>query len=84
MVFWSLMGKVSFPPGRSSTRADDAVNKGEGAVKRTLEQRHMAMIALGGAIGTGLFVSSGSALATGGPVGVWLGYIFMSTMTYSM
>lgn len=60
----------------------------------------MAMIALGGAIGTGesgvvhqasrsqrrsgLFVGSGSALATGGPVGVWLGYIFMSSMVYAV
>lgn len=78
------MVKVNFTDTRYSAQANDPVNKGEGAVKRTLEQRHMAMIALGGAIGTGLFVSSGSALATGGPVGVWLGYIFMSTMTYSM
>jgi amino acid transporter len=57
---------------------------GEGAVKRQLKQRHMAMIALGGAIGTGLFVGSGSALNTGGPVGVWLGYILMSSIVYSM
>lgn len=35
------------------------------------------MIALGGTIGTGLFVGSGSALARGGPVGVWLAYIIM-------
>lgn len=40
----------------------------------------MAMIALGGAIGTGLFIGSGGALQSGGPVGVWLGYIFMATM----
>ncbi|ORY31267.1 amino acid transporter [Naematelia encephala] len=53
-------------------------------VQRTLKQRHMAMIALGGAIGTGLFVGSGSALASGGPVGVWLGYIFMASMVYAM
>lgn len=33
-----------------------------------------------GAIGTGLFVGSGSALATGGPVGFWLGYVFMGLM----
>jgi amino acid transporter len=28
----------------------------------------------------GLFVGSGSALATGGPVGLWLGYTLMATM----
>lgn len=57
---------------------------GELAVHRTLKQRHMAMIALGGAIGTGLFIGSGGALAAGGPVGVWLGYTIMATMVYSM
>ncbi|KLT41895.1 amino acid permease [Cutaneotrichosporon oleaginosum] len=56
----------------------------EGGVKRQLKQRHMAMIAIGGAIGTGLFIGSGSALATGGPVGLWLGYCLMSTMVYAM
>ena len=49
-----------------------------------LKQRHMTMIALGGAIGTGLFIGSGAALADGGPVGCWLGYILMSSMVYSM
>jgi amino acid transporter len=33
------------------------------------------MIALGGTIGTGLFVGSGGALAKGGPVGALLGYV---------
>ncbi|BEI83725.1 hypothetical protein CcaverHIS002_0403290 [Cutaneotrichosporon cavernicola] len=56
----------------------------EGGVKRQLKQRHMAMIAIGGAIGTGLFIGSGAALSTGGPVGLWLGYCLMSTMVYSM
>ena len=37
-------------------------------VKRELKTRHLSMIALGGSIGTGLFVASGSAIATAGPV----------------
>ncbi|KAK4683742.1 hypothetical protein P7C73_g6486, partial [Tremellales sp. Uapishka_1] len=57
---------------------------GEGTVHRKLKQRHIAMIALGGAIGTGLFLGSGSALHSGGPVGTWLAYIAMSSMVYSM
>ncbi|ELU44206.1 amino acid transporter [Rhizoctonia solani AG-1 IA] len=43
-------------------------NSAEGAVQRRLKARHLAMIALGGTIGTGLFVGSGGALANGGPV----------------
>jgi len=32
----------------------------------------------------GLFVGSGAALGTGGPVGAWLAYIIMAAMVYSM
>lgn len=34
---------------------------------RSLQGRHMQMIAIGGSIGAGLFVSSGGSLSTGGP-----------------
>jgi amino acid permease len=34
---------------------------------RNLHGRHMQMIAIGGAIGAGLFVGSGGALSKGGP-----------------
>lgn len=36
-------------------------------LKRGLHSRHMQMIAIGGAIGAGLFVGSGGALSNGGP-----------------
>ena len=35
----------------------------ENEMKRELKTRHLSMIALGGSIGTGLFVTSGSAIA---------------------
>jgi amino acid transporter len=38
------------------------------------------MIAVGGSIGTGLFIGSGSALRTGGPAGVLIGWIIMGFM----
>jgi amino acid transporter len=47
----------------------------ENGVQRKLKARHLTMIALGGTIGTGLFVGSGGALAKGGPVGILLGYV---------
>lgn len=59
-------------------------NSEHGAVQRNLKERHLAMIAIGGTIGTGLFVGSGTALAQGGPVGVWLSYIIMGTGVYAV
>ncbi|KAH7341415.1 amino acid permease/ SLC12A domain-containing protein [Rhizoctonia solani] len=59
-------------------------NSREGAVHRRLKARHLAMIALGGTIGTGLFVGSGGALAKGGPVGTLLGYFIMGVVVYCM
>ncbi|GAA6021249.1 hypothetical protein JCM10207_002588 [Rhodosporidiobolus poonsookiae] len=53
-------------------------------VKRALKARHLQMIALGGTIGTGLFVGSGSALNTGGAAGIFLGYTIMGAVVYSM
>ena len=43
-------------------------------LKRGLSARHMQMIAIGGAIGTGLFVASGATVSTAGPGGALLAY----------
>lgn len=43
-------------------------------VRQGLHQRHIQMIALAGTIGTGLFLSSGKAIARSGPLGAFLGY----------
>ncbi|CAI4702727.1 AAC_HP2_G0043260.mRNA.1.CDS.1 [Saccharomyces cerevisiae] len=51
-------------------------------VKRALKQRHIGMIALGGTIGTGLFVGISTPLSNAGPVGSLIAYIFMGTIVY--
>lgn len=38
------------------------------------------MIAIGGSIGAGLFVGSGSSLASGGPAATFLGFIIIGCM----
>lgn len=55
-----------------------------GEVKRQLKPRHVSMIALGGTIGTGLFIGTGSALRDAGPVGMLIAYVFMATIVYSL
>ena len=51
-------------------------------VKRVLKTRHLSMIALGGSIGTGLFVASGSAIATAGPGGAIAAYVGIGLMVF--
>ncbi|WVQ76414.1 hypothetical protein IAR50_006080 [Cryptococcus sp. DSM 104548] len=46
-------------------------------LRRGLAQRHISMIALAGSIGTGLFLSLGSAIQSAGPLGSFLGYGFI-------
>lgn len=51
-------------------------------LQRELKPRHIMMIALGGSIGTGLFLASGNTIHTAGPGGAILAYILMGIMVY--
>ena len=51
-------------------------------VKRHLKTRHISMIAIGGCIGTGLFMASGSAIHDAGPGGALLAYAAIGLMVY--
>ncbi|KAL8792203.1 MAG: hypothetical protein Q9195_005225 [Heterodermia aff. obscurata] len=50
------------------------------STKRGLKSRHAQMIALGGTIGTGLFVGSGATLARGGPAFILVCYIILTIL----
>ena len=52
------------------------------SIDRSLKTRHISMIALGGSIGTGLFVASGSAISEAGPAGALIAYVAMGIMVY--
>ncbi|OTG81694.1 amino acid permease [Acinetobacter sp. ANC 4648] len=52
------------------------------SLKRTMTQRHLIMLSLGGAIGTGLFLSSGQVIAQAGPIGAVISYIIGGLIAY--
>lgn len=54
--------------------------KDNSGLKRALKPRHIQMIAIGGSIGTGLFVGSGTSLRTGGPAALLIAWGLVSTM----
>jgi amino acid transporter len=56
----------------------------ETKVKRGLKSRHVAMIALGGTIGTGLFIGTSSPLKMSGPVNTLIAYLFFGALAYSV
>ncbi|KAF3387307.1 Dicarboxylic amino acid permease [Penicillium rolfsii] len=53
-------------------------------LKQGLHQRHIQMIALAGTIGTGLFLSSGRAIAHAGPLGAFLSYSIIGLASCSV
>lgn len=55
----------------------------ENKLKRGLKSRHVTMIAIGGAIGTGLFLGSGSAIRSAGP-SIILSYLIVGIITFFM
>ena len=52
------------------------------SLRRSLKARHMSMIAIGGSIGTGLFVASGATISQAGPGGALLAYCVIGLMVY--
>ncbi|GME78028.1 unnamed protein product [Ambrosiozyma monospora] len=71
--------------GSAMEISDDSVEVGEvheTAVKRSLKPRHISMIALGGTIGTGLFVGTAAPLSEAGPVNTLISYLLFGVFAY--
>ncbi|OJA11654.1 hypothetical protein AZE42_08380 [Rhizopogon vesiculosus] len=54
----------------------------ENETKRAMQSRHLMMIAIGGTIGTGIFLSAGSAIALAGPGSALLSYFVVGVFVY--
>lgn len=62
--------------------AKNEQNQPSNTLQRKLKARHLTMISLGGAIGTGLFLGSGPAIASAGPGGALVAYAVIGIMVY--
>ncbi|KAJ5623815.1 Arginine permease CAN1 [Penicillium lagena] len=79
--------------GASGDATDGISYEGHGAshpsnrqprLQRRLKSRHLQMIAIGGTIGTGLFIGSGEAISHAGPVGALIAYMFIGSIVFSV
>lgn len=51
-------------------------------LQRALKARHITMIAIGGAVGTGLIIGTGEALAKAGPASILIAYAWVGFIVY--
>ncbi|KAM5440992.1 Amino acid permease [Microsporum ferrugineum] len=76
--FWTRMGCTAESFQRRTL--EDKHNQ----FNQTLKSRHLHMIAIGGSIGAGLFVGSGSALRTGGPGALVIDFAIAGMMMFNV
>lgn len=77
--------KLAVPPGDIADTGrgvllESADPAGYGQTKRGLSPRHVQLMAIGGSIGTGLFIGIGGVLSKAGPLSVFLGYLFWGVL----
>ncbi|GAA5953501.1 hypothetical protein JCM3765_005055 [Sporobolomyces pararoseus] len=86
---WTRLGVTaeSFKPAPGHTTDSNLEGRGEptkaiegSQLQAKMSKRHLGMIALGGSIGTGLFVGSGQALRQGGPLGVLIAWSIVGVL----
>lgn len=63
----------------SQTRSKAGESKSS---KKSIKTRHVALIAIGGGMGTGLLVGNGTSLSHGGPASLALSYIVVGIMLF--
>ncbi|MFF4615098.1 amino acid permease [Nonomuraea jabiensis] len=70
---------MAISPPTSEPAAD---RPSQGSLRRSMTTRHLVMIAMGGVIGSGLFLSSGYTVSQAGPLGAVLAYLVGAFVAY--
>lgn len=73
-------GAVSADDTASSDVQDGDIRYNSDALKRHLGNRQIQMIAIGGSVGTALFISIGGGLMNGGPGSLFIAYSLYSVL----
>ncbi|KAH7081630.1 amino acid permease/ SLC12A domain-containing protein [Paraphoma chrysanthemicola] len=68
----------------SSSDVEKQTAAPEEGLQRNLSSRHLQFVAIGGTVGTGVFIASGGSIATAGPAGALLAYVFVGTLVYAV
>ncbi|MEN0022422.1 MAG: D-serine/D-alanine/glycine transporter, partial [Microbacterium sp.] len=63
------------------TASDTGVGDDEQHLRRALSNRHIQLLAIGGAIGTGLFMGSGKTISVAGPSVIFV-YMIIGFMLF--
>jgi yeast amino acid transporter len=79
----SIWGRAGFTPESFKRRHETDANR-HNKLNQTMKGRHLHMIAIGGSIGAGLFVGTGSALRRGGPGSLLLDYGIIGVMMFNV
>ncbi|KAI0841596.1 putative amino acid permease [Hypoxylon sp. FL0890] len=74
--------KMAFSDVELDTRVRGIETSPETSLHRGLKARHITMIALGGALGTGLIIGTGKALAQAGPGSIFVSYSIVGFVVY--
>ena len=67
---------------KQSEHSNSQNNGNNQGLQRKLKARHLTMISLVDAIGTGMFLASGGAIHTAGPGGALVAYAAIGMMVY--
>lgn len=71
------LAPAEFDYGRLSELEKAAIVTSTAPLSKELNARHLSLISLGGAIGTGLFIGTGECLAAAGPFGMLIVWCFV-------
>ncbi|CCF58339.1 hypothetical protein KAFR_0E01850 [Kazachstania africana CBS 2517] len=81
---WTLKEESQDIPSITETRQEEEETLNNTNLSKNLSVRHLVTLAVGGSIGTGLFVNSGTALSDGGPASLVVGWVIISTCLFTV